>query len=256
MRAVHSTTKGDICTGMDPVVARNDLGLRLAGDGFAFLPGSALDRMLPADAIAPGVWDAFAASWDGMPIDEYMADGGRYRRRRFGVFSAVSNQTIRRAPHQAHFQTRDYNTLNGGVQRWFEPIADDVAAGVTFQALLGFTRSLFEERTGSIAWHIEAHQFRIETGPEGSGLPTPEGMHRDGVDFVLVLMVRRENIEQGTTTVHDLQGNLLGSFTLTNPRDAALVDDQRVFHGVTPVVPIDPAKPAFRDVLVLTYRRL
>lgn len=241
---------------MDPVTARNELGRKLAGDGFAFLPGAALDGMLPAEATAPASWDAFATNWDGMPIDEYMADGGRYRRRRFGVFSAVSNQTIRRAPHQAHFQTRDYNVLHGGIERWFEPIGEELAAGATFQALLGFTRSLFEEQIGSVAWHIEAHQFRIEAGPDVAGQPTPEGMHRDGVDFVLVLMVRRENIEQGTTTIHDLQGHPLGSFTLTAPRDAALVDDRRVFHGVTPVVPIDPAKPAFRDVLVLTYRRL
>jgi len=33
------------------------------------------------------------------------------------------------------------------------------------------------------------------------------------------------------------------------------VDDHRVFHGVTPVVPVDAGKPAHRDVLVLTFRR-
>lgn len=241
---------------MNPVITRHDLGLHLADDGFAFLGGGALDAMLPDDAVADAAWDAFAASWDGMPIDEYMADGGRYRRRRFGVFSAVPQQMIRRAEHQPHFQTRDYNTLNGGIERWFEPIDNEVATGLTFQALLGFTRSLFEERTGSVAWHIEAHQFRIETGPEAAGQPTPEGMHRDGVDFVLVLLVHRSNIEQGTTTIHGLDGRLLGSFTLTGKRDAALVDDRRVFHGVTPVVPVAPGQPAFRDVLVLTYRRV
>jgi hypothetical protein len=37
--------------------------------------------------------------------------------------------------------------------------------------------------------------------------------------------------------------------------DAALLDDHRVFHGVTPVAPLDPARPAHRDVLVLTWRR-
>jgi hypothetical protein len=29
----------------------------------------------------------------------------------------------------------------------------------------------------------------------------------------------------------------------------------RVFHGVTPVQPLDPALPAHRDVLVVTFRR-
>jgi hypothetical protein len=48
----------------------------------------------------------------------------------------------------------------------------------------------------------------------------------------------------------------LGSFTLIEPLDAALVDDARVFHGVTPVIALDPAQPAHRDVLVVTFKRV
>ena len=51
-------------------------------------------------------------------------------------------------------------------------------------------------------------------------------------------------------------GRLLGEFTLSAPLDAALVDDTRVLHGVTPVQPIDPALLAWRDVLVVTLRAL
>ena len=47
----------------------------------------------------------------------------------------------------------------------------------------------------------------------------------------------------------------LGSFTLTDPLDAALVDDARCYHGVTPVEPENPAQPAYRDVLVVTFRK-
>jgi len=68
-------------------------------------------------------------------------------------------------------------------------------------------------------------------------------------------MIRRENVDQGETAIHGLGGERLGTFTLSAPLDAALVDDARVYHGVTPVVPIDPARPAFRDVLVVTFRR-
>jgi hypothetical protein len=80
-------------------------------------------------------------------------------------------------------------------------------------------------------------------------------MHRDGVDWVLVLMVRRENVASGETTIYGLQKRPLGSFTLTAPLDSALVDDSRVYHGVTSVVPLDPQRPAYRDVLVVTFRR-
>jgi hypothetical protein len=71
---------------------------------------------------------------------------------------------------------------------------------------------------------------------------------------VLVLLIRRENIQSGVTTIHAPDGSDLGSFTLAHPFDAALVDDRRVFHGVTAVEPIDPALPAHRDVLVVTFR--
>jgi hypothetical protein len=75
------------------------------------------------------------------------------------------------------------------------------------------------------------------------------------VDFVLVLLIARCNIASGTTTIHSLDGKLLGSFTLTDTFDAALVDDARVFHGVTPVEPLDPTQFAYRDVLVITLKR-
>ena len=59
---------------------------------------------------------------------------------------------------------------------------------------------------GVQAWHVEVHQFRIEARRGEAGQPTPEGMHRDGVDYVLVLLVNRRNIASGVTSVHDLAG--------------------------------------------------
>jgi hypothetical protein len=122
--------------------------------------------------------------------------------------------------------------------------------------ILGFCRVLFSGMAPTVgSWHVEVHQFRIEAHPGEAGHPTPEGLHRDGVDFVLVLLIRRWNIVSGTTTIHDLDSRQLGSFTLADPFDAALVDDRRVYHGVTPVEPLDPFSPAYRDVLVATFRR-
>ena len=107
--------------------------------------------------------------------------------------------------------------------------------------ILATCRALFERLAPTRdAWHIEVHQFRIEARSGVEGRPTPEGMHRDGVDYVLVLLIGRRNIQSGVTTIHDASGRDLGSFTLAEPFDAAWVDDHRVMHGVTPVEPIDP----------------
>lgn len=201
-------------------------------------------------------WDVFASSWGDLAMDTYMADGGRYRRRRYAVLSAVADSLrIQFEPHQPHYQSLDYNTLNGGVERHFEPILPQILGGPTMQTVVQFGLSVFQRLHAHEDAHIELHQFRIEARQDGGGKPTPEGVHRDGVDFVLVMMVRRENIESGTTEIFSPEGQRLDSFTLTAPLDAALLNDQRALHGVTPVDPQDPSRPAWRDVLVVTYRR-
>jgi hypothetical protein len=214
-------------------------------DGYAFLRA--------AFPVAPSDWARFAESWDDLRSDEHMADGGRYRLRRHAVLSARPGEAPVLEPRQPHYQSRDYNALNGGVARWFEPISPDVVSAPAMTDALAFGRSLFDRLRPGASWKIELHQFRIEAKGGAPGLPTPEGVHRDGVDFALVLLVRRENVASGTTTVHEPGGKELGSFTLTEPLDAAIVDDVRVMHGVTPVVPLDPARRAYRDVLVATF---
>jgi hypothetical protein len=225
-------------------------------DGFAFVQAPDMRALLGEREMRD--WGSFAASWNTLGVDAYMADGGRYRRRRFACYRATSAGILRK-PHQPHYQSRDYNPLNGGLERWFEPVAEATGRHEALRAILDTSHVLFDRMTPTgyrpDAWHVELHQFRIETRPGQTGQPTPEGMHRDGVDWVLVLMVRRENIKSGETTIYDLAKRPLGSFTLIRPLDAALVDDSRVYHGVTPVEPLDPARPAYRDVLVVTFRR-
>lgn len=201
-------------------------------------------------------WQAFAASWNDLPLDTYMADHGRYRRRRHAVYAIGPGGVVNRLPAQPHFQALDYNPLNGGVERWFEPVPAGLGEGESMRAVLRFCSRLFAEVAGlaAPAWRVEVHQFRIEAHGDAVGLPTPEGMHRDGVDYVLVLLIRRSNVRSGTTLIGSPDGDFRSSFTLEAPFDAALVDDHRVYHGVTPVEAIDASQPAWRDVLVVTLR--
>lgn len=189
-----------------------------------------------------------------MPVDTYMADQGRYRRRRHAVLR-LQDGVLSRPPHQPHYQSTDYNPLNGGIERWFEPIPSLVVDSCEMRALLAMASACFAPLRPSVReWKLELHQFRIEARADEAGQPTPEGSHRDGVDFVLVVLTRRHNIARGCTGIHRPDGEPLGEFTLTEPLDAALVDDQRVFHGVTAVEALEPDQPSFRDVLVVTFK--
>src|SRR6478752_8177334 len=78
---------------------------------------------------------ALVPSWDGLPPDTYLKDGGRYRRRRHSCF-VVEEAALRQAPHRAHWQPVEYNALHGGMQRWFEPMRPEVAAADCWRRLL------------------------------------------------------------------------------------------------------------------------
>ena len=105
---------------------------------------------------------------------------------------------------------------------------------------------------GADQWYIEAHQFRIDT-TDGIGRPTPEGAHRDGVDFVMVFLLDRVGIKGAETRVFEADGPKGQRFTLTEPWSLLWMDDAKVIHESTPIQPVD--EHGHRDTLVLTFRR-
>ncbi|HXD75328.1 MAG TPA: 2OG-Fe dioxygenase family protein, partial [Vicinamibacterales bacterium] len=115
----------------------------LSHDGFVFVQAAAMRRAFEAFGSLAD-WPMFADSWNALDLDEHMADGGRYRRRRHAVFAAGREGAIERQPHQPHYQTVDYNPLNGGVARWFAPVTPDVGGGQSLTTILGFCRALFD----------------------------------------------------------------------------------------------------------------
>lgn len=190
-------------------------------------------------------------TWDDLPPDNYLKDGGRYRRRRHSCFVA-HNGELTQTPHRAHWQALTYNALHGGMERWFEAIDDVVLNHPAWLQLLHNLTSLCTALKGEQPWYIEAHQFRIDT-TDGIGRPTPEGAHRDGVDFVAVLMIGRVGIKGGETRVFEANGPNGQRFTLSEPWSVLFLDDEKVIHESTPIQPLD--EYGYRDTLVLTFRR-
>ena len=71
----------------------------LARDGYVFVHAAEMRALLTA-AGSLSDWPAFAASWNTLELDHYMADGGRYRRRRHAVYTATVDGAIVRGAHQ------------------------------------------------------------------------------------------------------------------------------------------------------------
>ncbi|HVK67967.1 MAG TPA: 2OG-Fe dioxygenase family protein [Polyangium sp.] len=238
-----------------PITAPSDIVEVVRRQGFAVASSSFLHGLPGASRVD---FPALAAEWDDMPLDPYLKDGGRYRRRRHASF-LVDETSCQIVPHRAHFQPLQYNALHGGMERWFEPMRRPFLEQPFWSTLLTGIGRVCSDIARPAPWYVEAHQFRIDTS-EGIGRPTPEGAHRDGVDFVVLFLIARQGIRGGETRVFDARGPQGIRFTLTEPWSFLLLDDERVIHESTPIQPLlggeSGALPyGHRDTLVLTYRR-
>lgn len=230
-----------------PLTPTSDITPAIQDNGFAIASAASI-----AELTNQSITDLhnLGECWQDLPRDPYLKDGGRYRFRRHASYTLSGSELIM-VPHRAHWQSLNYNALHGGIERWFEPITQTLVSNLAWQAVIKNTAGLLSLIKPVKTWFIEAHQFRIDTS-DGIGRPTPEGAHRDGVDFVGVFLINRHGIKGGETRIFEINTSAGLRFTLTEPWSVLLMNDERMIHETTPIQPT--LLHGYRDTLVLTFR--
>jgi len=234
--------------------------LRSAGDVAAARQALLSRRVhvMEADAVSRCVgvtaedWRRFAVHWEDLAPDHYAAQEGTHRLRRYGHFSLDRTGGLRPMPHLAFAQPEDTNPLYTGEDRHFEPLTDVFVADPLFKALMRLLGRIASCLQHADTWSVKVHPFRVVASADNAGLPTPEGLHRDGVTLVTSLMIGRENAVGGQSAVYTPDGTHLLTTTLQEPGTLLLGDDRATLHQVAPVRPAETTRPARRDVLVTT----
>jgi hypothetical protein len=201
----------------------------------------------------------FKDSWRDLAVDNFLNDGGHYRYRRYAVFTWQADKEKQQGqltllPHEAHYQSTYRNAMNGGIYRNFEPFQKSTLDNPVLKNIIDWTAKTlsFAKETN---WRIQAHQFRIKANNDEAGKPTPEGIHRDGADFILIMLLQRDNITGGVSHIYDENKKLLFGAVLEELGDVVLLDDRKVWHGVSEVYALDETNAGYRDVLVLTFHK-
>ncbi len=214
---------------------------RLIDTGYAFLAPTEAAKLFHADlAQLNGLRD----SWARLPRDTYLRDGGKYRSRRHSCF--VQSFSVDVATPARCFDRRAAPALTGSRLRTMR-FTVAWSAGSSPSSRRSWTRRCGESwlrQSGccsnrcvrSNSGSSRPINFASTTA-DGIGRPTPEGAHRDGVDFVAVILAGRRNIRGGETRVFDATGPSGVRFTMQEPWSMLLMDDARVIHETTPIQP-------------------
>ena len=189
--------------------------------------------------------EGFKPFFKNLPVDPYIKGG--YRLRRLSHFQISGNELIQ-LPHGCLFQSRDYNPVVGDIKREFEEIENSLLVLDEFKKLiLEFSNYCKLKPEVSIG----VHQIRTICSPDSFGNPAPEGIHRDGCDFVGIFSVDRQNIRGGETHLYLNKKEKPVFKKVLNPGELLLLNDGDYFHFTTPVKPVANGQGK-RDVFVLT----
>ncbi len=198
----------------------------------------------------------FWRDWENLNPDKYLENGARFRLRRFCyMYFVPAFAEILPFPPMPYFQSSKLNTYAGDIQREFAPVLNSTLHNKFLHELIkwNFQQLPVKREKSYKPWKVDVHQIRIVTTPDEEGKPTPEGIHRDGEDFVCIHLIKRENVIGGVNTIYDDYKNPLESKTLQQPLDSIILCEPMVMHGVSPIRPKNLDKKAFRDVLLIGY---
>ena len=178
-------------------------------------------------------------------------------------------------PQVAYWQALELNAEVAGRMRRFATfprglleapvIADTVreALGVLLAHGLMEPFRLFEP------WLVGVHLVKLSPQADRAAESSPPWVHRDGEPYTFVILLDRHNVVGGVNVVCPTAcatrrahletltaGERLACFVLERPGDAFLVVDERVSHGVSPVVWADPDEPGWRMTLLVDFTPL
>jgi hypothetical protein len=225
---------------------------RLRRDGFCF----SSNLISGAHASHDGARE-FVASWDHLALDPYVTNPYQFRFRRFESFKYLPQvgNGLERMPAEPFVQSREVNPLYGGMARFFVTLADHVRAHPLLNEVIRTDLDIFlaSSDISTAAWKVGVHQIRIEARAGLAVSPTPEGVHRDGHDFVATHLIRRHDCAGAESVVYDQQKRELGRRTLMSEFDSLLIHDSKVLHFVTDLRSVEHSDLGWRDVLVITF---
>ncbi len=206
------------------------------------------------DIVKVPQWIAFQKEWDNLSLDNYMQDRGKYRFRRYGKMILKSKtREIRWLENTDFYQNCEVNPVNGGQIRSFSQILPSTLQNYYLEKIVWEIYSILPNRKKYHQWEVGVHMIRIIASHNQQGKPTPEGMHRDGHDYVAQILINRENILGGESTLQEIKSNQVRHRVLQNPLDAIIIDDHNFLHGVSTIRMKKSNYPSFRDMLILDF---
>lgn len=236
------------------ITVNADIGSSIERSHYALVPSHEF-------SFAPDLRESselFRQDWEHLEPDPYMADGGKYRFRRYGLYQlSATTGRLSHIPDASFYQSTEINPLNGGENRSFAPLAGDTVNNPFLHELIRFDfAQLTSKKHIENDWLIGVHQIRITATTGVQGNPTPEGIHRDDETYTAQHLIARHNIGDG---INYFYGS--GPEPMTRPQAVwkqqcyfdSYYFDRSLWHSVSPIISGNRDGDGHRDVILIDF---
>lgn len=185
-------------------------------------------------------------SFNYLNIDNY------YENQRFRNFSLIEIDdddnilSLKIKGNYKFFQSSYYNSYLGEKYRNYQNIDINLLNDSSFKNLI----KLFIQQIPYKVKFLTVHQIRVITNYNSTNL-VPEGIHRDGYNYIGIFVTNLSNINGGESKIYDTNKNLIFEKKLAE-NQMIFINDQKLFHSVNNISSNDNIKIGYRDIFVLT----
>ncbi|WP_460077191.1 2OG-Fe dioxygenase family protein [Roseibium sp. ROS1] len=158
-------------------------------------------------------------------------------------------------PNAPFYQSKGINSYLGGIARVYPQyppnIIDNAIIRASVRNVFSFLPISDEDKVRP--WHVGTEVVRIEALPNSEGLPTPEGIHRDGDRYLSIMLLARTGVTGGRSAIYNGDKLEISRFTLLDAFEGTVFDDSKTYHDVTPVRREDGTDKAFRTIFGMSF---
>lgn len=194
------------------------------------------------DIVSP---TSLAGIFDALHCDKWIKEGYRFK----SIFRAmIKNGEVKETEHGPLYQSARWNPTHGDIVRDY-PLMKSEFRAMLYPLVKAFAES-FNVMDGK-EMLIQAQRITAQSGK--SGLPTVEGWHQDGCKHLAIYLADRRNCAGGISQLSYNKGQDIVFSKALNPGEMLFVNDETLYHYVTPISQVEHDAHAWRDIVIITH---
>lgn len=191
-------------------------------------------------------------SFDILPVDPFQVSLKKpFRYRKFSNFK-FKNHSVDSILNGKFYQTKKINRYVGGKTRIYKNIDN-----LVIDEIIKLFKKEFQNYLIFKNYELGIHQIRIVSSKDIVGYPVPEGWHKDGFDFVILLNINTKNIVGGVSRIREKLNDNYDHFSkLLKSGEYIFINDSKFFHYADPINVKNINMKGSRDIFVFTIKKI